>query len=89
MKNQENEIVNKTIEFVKDALYNPDIPPQKYQNKEDYINSNAPTVNHFYEKLFLLKDRMKTETGKKLAEQRHRFMEEYLEQFFGEWEGLR
>ncbi len=71
------------------ALYNPDIPPQKYHNKEDYKNSNAPTVNHFYEKLFLLKDRMKTETGKKLAEQRHRFMEEYLEQFFGEWEGER
>lgn len=68
-------------------LYDPDIPPQKYQNKEDYKNSDAPTVNHFYEKLFLLKDRMKTETGKKLAAQRHRFMEKYLEQFFGEWEG--
>ncbi|RLD44924.1 MAG: phosphohydrolase [Bacteroidetes bacterium] len=71
------------------ALYNPDIPPQKYQNKEDYKNSDAPTVNHFYEKLFLLKDRMRTKTGKKMAEQRHRFMKEYLGQFFGEWEGER
>jgi len=71
------------------ALYDPDIPPQKYQNKEDYKNSNAPTVNHFYEKLFLLKGRMKTATGKKLAEQRHRFMEKYLERFFEEWEGKR
>ena len=69
------------------ALYNPDIPPQKYKNKEDYKTSNAPTVNHFYEKLFLLKSRMKTKTGKKLAEKRHRFMEKYLAQFYLEWEG--
>jgi uncharacterized protein len=71
------------------ALYDPDILPQNFKNKEDYKNSKAPTINHFYEKLFLLKDRMKTKTGKKLAAQRHRFMEEYLEQFFEEWEGKR
>jgi len=71
------------------ALYDPDIPPQNFKNKEEYKNSKAPTVNHFYEKLFLLKDRMKTKTAKKLAAQRHRFMEVYLEQFFGEWEGKR
>lgn len=70
-------------------LYDPDIPPKKYQNKEDYKKSNAPTINHFYEKLFLLKGRMKTETGKRLAEQRHLFMENYLQQFFEEWEGKR
>lgn len=69
------------------ALYDPDIPPQKYLNKEDYKNSNAPTINHFYEKLFLLKDMMQTQTGKKLAEKRHRFMEEYLDRFYKEWEG--
>ena len=71
------------------ALYDPDIPPQNFKNKEDYKNSKAPTINHFYEKLLLLKDRMKTKTGKKLAAQRHRFMEAYLEQFFKEWEGKR
>ena len=70
-------------------LYDPDIPPQNFKNKEDYKNSKAPTINHFYEKLLLLKDRMKTKTGKKLAAQRHRFMEAYLEQFFKEWEGKR
>jgi len=52
--------------------------------KEEYKNSNAPTINHFYEKLLLLKGKMNTETGKKLAEQRHQFMEQYLDQFFGE-----
>ncbi|MCF6170928.1 MAG: HD domain-containing protein [Bacteroidales bacterium] len=71
------------------ALYDPDIPPQKFKSKEAYKSSKAPTVNHFYEKLFLLKVKMKTVTGKKLAEQRHRFMETYLEQFLGEWEGER
>ncbi len=69
------------------ALYDPDIPPQKHRSKEDYKKSSAPTLNHFYEKLFLLKDRMKTRTGKKLAEARHRFMEAYIGQFLEEWEG--
>lgn len=69
------------------ALSDPDIPPKKYHDKEDYKNSNAPSINHFYEKLFLLKDRMKTETGKKLATERHLFMEKYIEQFQNEWEG--
>ena len=55
--------------------------------KEQYKNSTAPTVNHFYEKLLLLKDRMNTETGRKMAQRRHLFMEQYLEQFFMEWEG--
>ena len=55
--------------------------------KEEYKNSEAPTVNHFYEKLFLLKDKMNTQTGKKIAEQRHLFMESFLSQFYAEWEG--
>ena len=58
-------------------------------NKEAYKKSNAPTINHFYEKLLLLKDRMNTETGKKLAEQRHQFVEFFLEEFYKEWEGKR
>ena len=55
--------------------------------KEEYKNSNAPTLNHFYEKLLLLKDRMNTKTGKDMAEHRHKFMELFLDKFFKEWEG--
>lgn len=73
--------------FKNRALYNPDIKPNLDMSKEEYKNSNAPTVNHFYEKLLLLKDKMNTETGKKIAEKRHQFMEEYLVQFYNEWEG--
>jgi uncharacterized protein len=56
-------------------------------SKEEYKNSTAPSINHFYEKLLLLKDRMNTKTGKKIAKQRHSFMEQYLQQFYAEWEG--
>ncbi len=69
------------------ALYNPDIPPQLDMTKEAYKKSTAPTINHFYEKLLLLKDRMNTKTGKKLAQQRHTFMEQFLDRFYKEWEG--
>lgn len=69
------------------SLYNPDIPPNLKMSKEEYKNSNAPTLNHFYEKLLLLKDLMNTKTGKSMAEERHTFMELYLEQFLSEWEG--
>ncbi len=68
-------------------IYNPDIKPIMDMTKEEYKKSNAPTINHFYEKLFLLKDLMITDTGKRLAEGRHKFMENYLEQFYGEWDG--
>ena len=71
------------------ALYDPDIPPNLQMTKEEYKNSNAPTLNHFYEKLLLLKDLMNTETGKAIADNRHKFMESYLEQFLNEWEGNR
>lgn len=68
-------------------LYNPDIKPNLNMSKEAYKNSTAPTINHFYEKLLLLKDRMNTATGSLMAKQRHRFMEHFLSQFYNEWEG--
>ncbi|HUH45836.1 MAG TPA: HD domain-containing protein [Arenibacter sp.] len=68
-------------------LYNPEILPNLKMTKEQYKSSNAPTLNHFYEKLLLLKDKMNTETGKILAGKRHRFMQEYLDQFYSEWKG--
>lgn len=69
----------------KRLLYDPEVSPQKNQNAEQYKNSNAPTINHFYEKLLLLKDLMNTATGKKLAQKRHVFLEQFLEQFYSEW----
>jgi len=66
-------------------FYNPAITPQTYDDVEAYRNSSSPTINHFYEKLLLLKTQMNTETGRLLAEDRHRFMEHYLDQFFKEW----
>ncbi len=69
-------------------LYDPDIKPENHLNKESYKNSKAPTLNHFYEKLFLLKDMMNTKTGKQMAEERHRFMEVFVERFLKEWEGI-
>ena len=65
-------------------IYNPEIKPNLSMSKEEYKNTTAPSINHFYEKLLLLKDKMNTVTGKKLAEQRHAFMETYLQQFFME-----
>lgn len=71
------------------ALYNPEISPNLKMSKEEYKNSNAPTINHFYEKLLLLKDKMNTLTGKKIALSRHNFMVEYLNQFYSEWNGIK
>lgn len=73
--------------FKNRVLYNPEIKPNLQMNKEQYKNTTSPTINHFYEKLLLLKDLMKTKTGKAMAEQRHQFMVAYLEQFYAEWEG--
>ena len=73
--------------FKNRQLYNPEILPNLNRNKEEYKNNEAPTLNHFYEKLLLLKDKMNTKTGKKIAKDRHVFMEVFLEQFYSEWKG--
>jgi uncharacterized protein len=73
--------------FKNRSVYNPNISPNLNMSKEEYKNSDAPTINHFYEKLLLLKDKMNTQTGKKLALERHLFMEKFLSQFYAEWEG--
>ncbi len=73
--------------FKNRTLYDPAIAPLTNMTKEAYKNSTAPTLNHFYEKLLLLKDLMNTKTGRKLAEERHRFMEQFLARFYAEWEG--
>ncbi|QOD60108.1 HD domain-containing protein [Polaribacter haliotis] len=75
--------------FKNRALYNPEILPNLNMTKEEYKKSSAPTINHFYEKLLLLKDKMNTDSGKKIAMQRHEFMEKYLEQFYNEWNGVK
>ncbi|MDO8898553.1 MAG: HD domain-containing protein [Bacteroidales bacterium] len=68
-------------------FYNPEILPEKYTNGKDYKSSISPTINHFYEKLLLLKELMNTDEGKRRAEKRHLYMVSYLQQFFDEWEG--
>lgn len=66
-------------------LYHPDIKPAKFASAKEYRDNRTHTINHFYEKLLLLKDKMNTTTGKKLAEERHEFMEKFLDQFYAEW----
>ncbi|WP_339839043.1 HD domain-containing protein [uncultured Flavobacterium sp.] len=73
--------------FKNRPIYNPNIAPKLNMSKEEYKNSEAPTLNHFYEKLLLLKDKMNTDSGKKIAQERHAFMEKFLSQFYVEWDG--
>jgi uncharacterized protein len=73
--------------FKNRAIYDPSIAPNLNMTKEQYKKSTAPTINHFYEKLLLLKDLMNTESGKRIAEQRHQYMEGFLNQFYNEWNG--
>lgn len=75
--------------FKNRELYNPKIPANRSMSKEEYKKSDSPTINHFYEKLLLLKEKMNTSSGKKLAEKRHAFMLSYLDQFYQEWEGIK
>ena len=73
--------------FKNREIHNPDIQPNLNLSKEAYKNSSSPTINHFYEKLLLLKDKMNTKTGRQIAAKRHTYMEKYLEQFHAEWDG--
>ena len=73
--------------FKNRTLYDPDIAPNLNMSKAAYKSSSAPTINHFYEKLLLLKDKMNTKTGKEMAIERHVYMEHFLEQFYSEWKG--
>ncbi|MGB1210216.1 MAG: HD domain-containing protein [Lacinutrix venerupis] len=75
--------------FKNRAIYNPDIKPNLNMTKAEYKASNAPTINHFHEKLLLLKDTMNTKTGKKIAKERHNYMVGFLEQFYAEVNGNR
>lgn len=75
--------------FKNRPLYNPEIAPNLQMTREEYKASTAPTINHFYEKLLLLKDRMNTETGRQLALERHQYMVEFLDRFYQEWQGIR
>ncbi len=73
--------------FMNRPIYDPAIAPNLNMTKEEYKTSNAPTINHFYEKLLLLTAKMNTDAAKKIAQERHRFMELFLEQFYNEWQG--
>jgi len=73
--------------FKNRVLHNPDIKPNLNMTKAEYKHSEAPTINHFYEKLLLLKDQMNTKTAKRMALERHNYMEGFLKQFYAEWEG--
>lgn len=73
--------------FKNRAIYDPNIPADLDMSSAQYKKSTAPTINHFYEKLLLLKDLMNTETGRKVAQQRHDYMQSFLDQFYAEWNG--
>lgn len=75
--------------FKNRAIYDPNVQPNLNMTKEEYKKSTAPTINHFYEKLLLLKDLMNTKTGKALAQKRHEYMVSFLDQFYAEWDGVK
>jgi len=71
--------------FMGREIYNPEIKPKLHKSFEEYKNNKSTSINHFYEKVILLKDRLNTKTAKKIAQKRHNFLENYLKQFFKEW----
>ena len=71
--------------YTKRSIYDPSIKPELHDSSEKYFKNNGSSISHFYEKLLLLKDLMNTKAGKKMAEERHIFMEKYLDQFYKEW----
>lgn len=73
--------------FKNNPMHIPNLDPKLNMTKQEYKKHQGTTINHFYEKLLLLKDLMNTESGKKIAEQRHQFMLTFLEQFYAEWDG--
>ena len=73
--------------FKNRKLFDPAIKPNLKMTKAEYKTSTAPTINHFYEKLLLLKDKMNTKTGRQIAEERHNYMLGFLDQFYAEWDG--
>jgi len=75
--------------FKNRPMYDPEIPPNLNMSKEEYKKSAAPTINHFYEKLLLLKDKMNTKTGSRIATERHQYMKQFLQQFYAEWDGVK
>jgi uncharacterized protein len=73
--------------FTGELIYDPDVPPRLHNTHEEYLARNGTVIGHFYEKLFLLKERMNTATGLEIALRRHAFMEKFVDEFFIEWEG--
>jgi len=75
--------------FQNNPIHDPEQAPRFGMTKEEYKAHKGTSINHFYEKLLLLKDLMHTETGKRMADERHQYMEGFLAQFYAEWEGSR
>lgn len=74
--------------FAGQIMHDPDLEPRLHATHEEYLKRTGTTINHFYEKLFLLKDRMNTETARRIAERRHTFLEVFLTEFLVEWDAL-
>ena len=71
------------------VMYDPDVKPHMNMSKEEYMNHKSTTINHFYEKLFLLTELMNTQTAKEIAGERERYMKAYIAEFMDEWDGVR